>query len=70
MPENIPETGDVVIHSSGHDATPTYGICAVPARRDALAVNFFKNQCSKLGLIEYSGGLTINSSLLSIVLHD
>ena len=24
----------------------------------------------KLGFIDYNGGLTINSSLLSIVLHD
>ena len=33
-------------------------------------VNFFMNKFSKLGLIEYNGGLKINSSLLSIVLHD
>ena len=33
-------------------------------------VNFFMNKFRKLGLIEYNGGLTINSSLLSIVLHD
>ena len=33
-------------------------------------VNFFMNKFRKLGLIEYSGGLKINSSLLSIVLHD
>ena len=30
MPDGIPETGDVVIHSSGPDATPSYAICAVP----------------------------------------
>ena len=35
-------------------------------------VNFFLNKFKKLGFIEYSGELpiTINSSLLSVVLHD
>ena len=33
-------------------------------------VNFFMNKFKKLGLIEYNGGLKINNSLLSIVLHD
>ncbi len=33
-------------------------------------VNFFMNKFQKLGFIEYNGGLTINSSLLSVVLHD
>jgi CRP/FNR family cyclic AMP-dependent transcriptional regulator len=33
-------------------------------------VNFFMNKFRKLGLIHYNGGLTINSSLLSVVLHD
>jgi CRP/FNR family cyclic AMP-dependent transcriptional regulator len=33
-------------------------------------VNFFMNKFRKLGFIEYNGGITINSSLLSIVLHD
>jgi len=33
-------------------------------------VNFFMNKFRKLGYIEYNGGLTINTSLLSIVLHD
>ena len=33
-------------------------------------VNFFMNKFRKLGLIEYNGGIKINSSLLSIVLHD
>jgi hypothetical protein len=28
------------------------------------------NKFRKLGFIEYNGGLTIKSSLLSIVLHD
>ena len=33
-------------------------------------VNFFMNKFRKLGFIEYNGGLTINNSLLSVVLHD
>ena len=34
-------------------------------------VNFFMNKFRKLGFIEYNGsGITINRSLLSIVLHD
>ena len=33
-------------------------------------VNFFMNKFRKLGLIEYNGGLKINSSLLSVVPHD
>ena len=35
-------------------------------------VNFFMNKFRSLGLIEYSGsgGVTINSALLSVVLHD
>src|ERR687897_1757112 len=33
-------------------------------------VNFFMNKFRKLGFIEYNGGLKINHSLLSVVLHD
>jgi CRP/FNR family cyclic AMP-dependent transcriptional regulator len=33
-------------------------------------VNFFMNKFRKLGFIEYNGSLTINTSLLSVVLHD
>jgi CRP-like cAMP-binding protein len=33
-------------------------------------VNFFMNKFRKLGLIEYNGGLKVNNSLLSVVLHD
>jgi CRP/FNR family cyclic AMP-dependent transcriptional regulator len=33
-------------------------------------VNFFMNKFRKLGFIEYNGGLKINASLLSVVLHD
>jgi CRP/FNR family transcriptional regulator, cyclic AMP receptor protein len=33
-------------------------------------VNFFMNKFRKLGMIKYNGGLQINKSLLSVVLHD
>jgi CRP/FNR family cyclic AMP-dependent transcriptional regulator len=33
-------------------------------------VNFFLNKFRKLGFIEYNGELKINSSLLTVVLHD
>jgi CRP/FNR family transcriptional regulator, cyclic AMP receptor protein len=33
-------------------------------------VNFFINKFRRLGFIEYNGGLKINNSLLSVVLHD
>jgi CRP/FNR family transcriptional regulator, cyclic AMP receptor protein len=33
-------------------------------------VNFFMNKFRKMGFIEYNGGITINNSLLSVVLHD
>jgi len=33
-------------------------------------VNFFMNKFRKLGFIKYNGGLHVDSSLLSVVLHD
>jgi CRP-like cAMP-binding protein len=33
-------------------------------------VNIFMNKFKKLGFIKYNGGLQVNSSLLSVVLHD
>jgi CRP/FNR family cyclic AMP-dependent transcriptional regulator len=33
-------------------------------------VNFFMNKFRKLGYVDYNGGLKINNSLLTIVLHD
>lgn len=33
-------------------------------------VNFFMNKFRKPGFIKYNGGLQINNSLLSVVLHD
>jgi len=33
-------------------------------------VNFFMNKFRRLGFIEYNGRLKVNTSLLSILLHD
>jgi CRP/FNR family transcriptional regulator, cyclic AMP receptor protein len=33
-------------------------------------VNFFMNKFRKLGFIKYNGGLHVDSSLLSVVLHE
>jgi hypothetical protein len=33
-------------------------------------VNFFMNRFRKLGFIDYNGGLEVNSSLLTVVLHE
>jgi CRP-like cAMP-binding protein len=33
-------------------------------------VNFFMNKFRKLGFIKYNGEIHINTSLLSVVLHD
>jgi CRP/FNR family transcriptional regulator, cyclic AMP receptor protein len=33
-------------------------------------INFFMNKFRRLGFIKYNGGLQINTSLLSVVLHD
>jgi CRP/FNR family cyclic AMP-dependent transcriptional regulator len=33
-------------------------------------VNMFMNKFKKLGFIKYNGGLQINSSLMSVILHD
>jgi len=33
-------------------------------------INFFMNKFKKLGFISYNGGLHIDASLLSVVLHD
>ena len=33
-------------------------------------VNFFMNKFKKLGFIKYNGGIQINTSLLSVVLHE
>jgi CRP/FNR family cyclic AMP-dependent transcriptional regulator len=33
-------------------------------------VNLFMNKFRKLGFIHYNGGLQVDKSLLSVVLHD
>ena len=33
-------------------------------------VNFFMNKFRDLGFIEYNGDIKVNSSLLTVVLHD
>jgi len=33
-------------------------------------VNFFMNKFKKLGFIEYNGGLKVNHSLVTVILHD
>jgi CRP/FNR family transcriptional regulator, cyclic AMP receptor protein len=33
-------------------------------------VNFFMNKFRDLGFIEYNGEIKVNSSLLTVVLHD
>ena len=33
-------------------------------------VNFFMNKFKKLGFIEYNGGLKVNHTLLTVILHD
>jgi CRP-like cAMP-binding protein len=33
-------------------------------------VNFFMNKFRDLGFIDYNGGLKINGSLITVVLHD
>jgi hypothetical protein len=33
-------------------------------------INFFMNKFRDLGFIEYNGEIKVNSSLLTVVLHD
>jgi CRP-like cAMP-binding protein len=33
-------------------------------------VNFFMNKFKRLGFIEYNGGLKVNHSLLTVIVHD
>jgi len=33
-------------------------------------VNFFMNESKKLGFIEFDGGLKVNRSLLTVIVHD
>ena len=61
-------------HEPSHGALPKVSqeLRAEMVGTTRSRVNFFMNKFRKLGFIEYSGErpITINSSLLSIVLHD
>jgi len=69
MPEHIPETGDVVIQSSGNDATPLYAICAVPGptqsgcatrpEAERMARSCAKRSGVNLWFSESPGGFTL-----------
>jgi CRP/FNR family cyclic AMP-dependent transcriptional regulator len=48
----------------------TQGMLAEMVGTTRLCANFFMNKFRKLGFIQYSGGLHINSSLLTVVLHE
>jgi CRP-like cAMP-binding protein len=60
-------------------ATKAIHIACCPGSQETLAemvgttrsrVNVFMNKFRKLGFVRYNGSLTINNSLLSVVLHD
>src|SRR4029079_11320492 len=69
MPDNIPEPGDVVIHSGESDATPSYALYAVPGpdqfgcatREDAerMARSCAKRSGVNLWFSEVPGGFTL-----------
>jgi len=69
MPDNIPETGDVVIHSSESDATPSYVIYAVPGpdqvgcatrgEAERMARSYAKRAGLNLWLSEGPSGFTL-----------
>jgi hypothetical protein len=69
MPDNMPETGDVVIHSSGSHATPAYAIYAVPGpdqfgcatrgEAERMARSFAEQSEVNLWLSEGPSGFTL-----------
>ena len=69
MPDNIPETGDVVIHSSESDATPSYVMYAVPGpdqfgcatrgEAERMARSYAKRAGINLWLSEGPSGFTL-----------
>jgi len=69
MPDNVPETGDVVIHSSESDATPSYVIYAVPGpdqfgcatrgEAERMARSYAKRAGLNLWLSEGPSGFTL-----------
>ena len=61
----------------GRDESPdrvlpkiSQGVLAEMVGTTRSRVNFFMNKFRKLGFIEYNGGIKVNRSLLSVVLHD
>jgi CRP/FNR family transcriptional regulator, cyclic AMP receptor protein len=48
----------------------TQGMLAEMVGTTRSRVNFFMNKFRKLGFIKYNGGLHVDSSLLSVVLHE
>jgi hypothetical protein len=69
MPDNIPETGDVVIHSSGTHVTPSFTIrvvpgpdqigCATRAEAERMARSCAKQSGVNLWFSEGQGGFTL-----------
>ncbi len=67
----------LLLANFGKEGTPVTAISKIS--QETLAemigttrsrVNFFMNKFRKLGFIHYNGGLTVHSSLLSVVVHD
>jgi hypothetical protein len=56
--------------SAGANLGKPPGEVFVVQLRTRPRVNFFMNKFRKLGFIKYNGGLHVNSSLLSVVLHE
>ncbi len=69
MSDNVPETGDVVIHGSDSDATPSYVIYAVPGpdqfgcatrgEAERVARSYTRRAGLNLWLSEERGGFTL-----------
>ena len=61
----------------GNDDTPvrtlprlSQGVLADMVGTTRSRVNFFMKKFQRLGFIDYKDGLKVNSSLLTVVLHD
>jgi hypothetical protein len=67
--------GDEVVYMLPAERSCGRGLGADPLfnsseKRGAGPPSFFMNRFRKLGYIKYNGGLSLNSSLLRVVLHD
>ena len=58
--------------ASGLQRISKGGSHALPKIRQTTRsrVNFFMNKFKKLGFVEYNGGLKINPSLVTVVVHQ